>query len=59
MKIFNVRYRLKSEAVYRKVTLELPDMETAVKAAYVQAKGMHGIPVIELHVTQNNWVNEA
>jgi nicotinamide mononucleotide adenylyltransferase len=59
MKIFTVRYRLKSEAIYRKVILELPDMETAVKSAYVQAKGMHGIPVIEIHVTQDNWVNEA
>jgi len=57
MKKFTIRYRLKDEATYRKTTLELPDMEFAVKAGYDCARGMHGVPVVELLVTQEDWVD--
>jgi len=54
MKKFIVRYRLKGEVAYRKTTLELPDMEFAVKCGYDHAKGLHGVPVVELHVVDKD-----
>lgn len=50
MNKYEVRYRLKGEPAHRKVVLELPDMEFAVKSGYDHARGMHGVPVVSFQV---------